>query len=437
MKRYRYLSAICLVAAALFSACTQDELTEQGTALSEGQYPLRIGGITISSQGEASPQTRVSENANGSGSVFESGDIIGVRIGNSEETGEYQLSVDANGSVTGTTVVTPVFWQNTSPAVINAWYTTASASTPNTVILRDQSSDLAYVLKGRTTNEVSYQTTNIQLSFTHQLAKVRVRIQQTGSQTAINKVEIYNYTQCTHTQGTVTTAETDRGWITMYHDTGNDVWEANVVPGTVNGTALIRLNDTGKNDGTTVDITGINEFVTGSLHEITVSLVEVIRGNGYTIIPSTHTITLDDGTSLNTEMIDQAMGTTGTLVINGTISESDMINLNLWGNYSNRITSLTLTNVTSILSEHFIMYLTNLQYLDLPNATNIGDSSLPIFGNLKKLKLTTAEDITFHSNAIPSYRTSGITLTLNENKQDEVTNGNQWGGFTWAAIEFE
>lgn len=416
----------------MFSACTQDELAEQGAALPEGQYPLQIGGITVSSQGEASLQTRVSENANGSGSVFESGDIIGVRIGDSEETGEYQLSVDADGSVTGTTVVTPVFWQNTSHAFINAWYTTASASTPNTVILRDQSGDLAYVLKGRTTNVVSYQTTNIQLSFTHQLAKVRVRIRQTGSQTAINKVEIYNYTQCTHAQGTVTAADTDRGWITMHHDTGNDVWEANVVPGTVNGTALIRLNDTGKNDGTTVDITGISEFVTGSLHEITVSLVEVIRGDGYTIIPSTHTITLESGTSLTSDMINKALNGDTKLIINGNISLSD---LNTWNSYFSTITSLTLNDVTNITNGGIFTYMYALTELNLPNVTNINGNA---FTNtqLTSLKLTAEEDINM-AGADGFVRARFVTLTLNENKRSEVTNGNQWKDIRWAAIQFE
>ena len=41
MKKYRLFPAICLVAALLLSACSQDELTENA-ALPEGEYPLQI-----------------------------------------------------------------------------------------------------------------------------------------------------------------------------------------------------------------------------------------------------------------------------------------------------------------------------------------------------------------------------------------------------------
>ena len=42
------------MAAILFTACTQDELAEQGTALPDGEYPLQIGSTT-STHNEGSP----------------------------------------------------------------------------------------------------------------------------------------------------------------------------------------------------------------------------------------------------------------------------------------------------------------------------------------------------------------------------------------------
>ena len=54
MKENRLFTTICLMAAILFTACTQDELAEQGTALPDGEYPLQIGSTT-STHNEGSP----------------------------------------------------------------------------------------------------------------------------------------------------------------------------------------------------------------------------------------------------------------------------------------------------------------------------------------------------------------------------------------------
>ena len=65
------LTALLLATA----ACTKDELAD-GDRLPEGQYPLEIARITLSVEGgEAqpwgTPATRVSENGDGTGSVWE------------------------------------------------------------------------------------------------------------------------------------------------------------------------------------------------------------------------------------------------------------------------------------------------------------------------------------------------------------------------------
>ena len=38
------------MAAILFTACTQDELAEQGNTLPEGEYPLQIGSVSITAE---------------------------------------------------------------------------------------------------------------------------------------------------------------------------------------------------------------------------------------------------------------------------------------------------------------------------------------------------------------------------------------------------
>lgn len=89
-----------LMAALLLSACSQDELAENNTALPEGEYPLQIGSVSLTAEVSEQPWTRVSENpTDGMSSVWKDGDRIGVRIGDNEETGIYVMNVDAEGRV--------------------------------------------------------------------------------------------------------------------------------------------------------------------------------------------------------------------------------------------------------------------------------------------------------------------------------------------------
>ena len=152
----------------LFTACTQDELAEQGNTLPDGEYPLQIGSVSITAEASEEPWTRVTEKPDGSGSVFQDEDRIGVRIAGSEETGIYRIKVDDAGNVTITPDKT-VYWKSTQPAEVTAWYP-AEASSVN---LGSQylNSTMIYVLHGTGTG--GYQSP-VTLSFIHQLAKVRV-----------------------------------------------------------------------------------------------------------------------------------------------------------------------------------------------------------------------------------------------------------------------
>ena len=49
------------MAAILFTACTQDELAEQGNTLPDGEYPLQIGSVNITAEASEEPWTRVTE----------------------------------------------------------------------------------------------------------------------------------------------------------------------------------------------------------------------------------------------------------------------------------------------------------------------------------------------------------------------------------------
>lgn len=224
----RHSIHVLLAAAALLlamAACTKDELAD-GDRLPEGQYPVEIARITLGVEGgEAqpwgTPQTRVSEIADGTGSVFSAGDRFAVQI-NGEE-GIY--IVQDNNTVKAET---PLYWSDTGEHTVTAWY----PATGGTLDLSDQSQSLAYLLYG--TGSGNYQT-QVTLNFTHALAKVRV----TPTDDALGEVQslqLYTYTQCTYEKGTVV-QDSQEGWIEMkkceYTENGATItcWEANVVPG--------------------------------------------------------------------------------------------------------------------------------------------------------------------------------------------------------------
>ena len=244
----RHSIHLLLAAAALLlatAACTQDELAD-GDRLPEGQYPLEIARITLGVEGgEAqpwgTPQTRVSETADGTGSVFDTGDPFAVQIiDDGTETATYTVQDDGTA-----TSDAPLYWTNTTPnRTVSAWY----PATDGTLDLGDQSQSLAYLLGGSGTGD--YQTP-VTLTFTHQLAKVRV----TPTAAALGEVQslqLYTYTQCTYEKGTVVQGSQE-GWIEMkrceYTENGATItcWEANVVPGyTI--TKLMANNDNKERD---------------------------------------------------------------------------------------------------------------------------------------------------------------------------------------------
>ena len=224
----RHSIQILLAAAALLlatAACTKDELAD-GDRLPEGQYPVEIARITLGVEGgEAqpwgTPQTRVSEIADGNSSKFDAGDRFAVQING--EVGTY--TVQDNNTVKAET---PLYWSDTGEHTVTAWY----PATGGTLDLSDQSQSLAYLLYG--TGSGNYQT-QVTLNFTHALAKVRVT--PTGDALGeVQSLQLYTYTQCTYEKGTVVQGSQE-GWIEMkpceYTENGATIncWEANVVPG--------------------------------------------------------------------------------------------------------------------------------------------------------------------------------------------------------------
>lgn len=225
LKHFTYPAAAALLLA--MAACTKDELAD-GDRLPEGQYPLEIARITLGVEGgEAqpwgTPQTRVSEIADGTGSVFDTGNPFTVQIDDGTETATYTVQGDDTA-----TSDAPLYWTNTTPnRTVSAWY----PATDGTLDLGNQSQSLVYLLSGTGTGD--YQTP-VTLNFTHQLAKVRV----TPTADALGEVtslQLYTYTQCTYEKDKAGQGSQE-GWIEMkkceYTENGATIncWEANVVP---------------------------------------------------------------------------------------------------------------------------------------------------------------------------------------------------------------
>lgn len=185
----RHSIHLLLAAAALLlatAACTKDELAD-GDRLPEGQYPLEIARITLGVEGgEAqpwgAPQTRVSEIADGTGSVFDTGDPFAVQIDDGTETATYTVQDDGTA-----TSDAPLYWTNTTPnRTVSAWY----PATDGTLDLGDQSQSLAYLLGGTGTGDYE---SPVELTFTSwRRCASRLRTMYSARCRASNSIPIHS-----------------------------------------------------------------------------------------------------------------------------------------------------------------------------------------------------------------------------------------------------
>lgn len=256
-----------MLAAFAFAACTQDELAEQGTALPEGAYPLQIGGISITAESSEQPWTRVAENeTDGMGSHWTGGERIGVRIGDNEETGIYIINVDDAGNVT-VTPETPVYWKNTQSATVTAWY-----PVDNEIDFTQQNTKgLTYLLKGTSNADASYNTPAT-LTFAHQLAKVRVKLDGARAN-AVSAVTVRSYPRSGNIQGTLGTTTGTATYVPMLKTTYNNqpCWEATLSDGTLQADASFRLIPAGGGDPVQAELDNAISISAGNVYNITIT----------------------------------------------------------------------------------------------------------------------------------------------------------------------
>lgn len=260
MKNNRLFTTICLMAAALFTACTQDELAEQGNTLPDGEYPLQIGSVSITAEASEEPWTRVSESTDGKSSVWETNDEFYVKFEGSDEVGIYKITDAATGAVKP---VKSIYWKNTQPAKIIAWYANPQPNSANWMYLNSQDNGLAYLLRAEQT--AAYGGTPVSLQFTHQFAKVRVVTKGTAQ---VRDMRIYNVpTFYTIEEGKITGQDNiitgDIQMLRVEREGIGSCWEANVGPG-----AEIKYFSL---DGMNCELTSPVTTQAGALHTITIT----------------------------------------------------------------------------------------------------------------------------------------------------------------------
>ena len=268
-----------LVAALLLSACSQDEPTENSTALPEGEYPLQIGSVTLTAEVSEQPWTRVSENqADGMSSEFQPGDAIGVSLNGETATYTYDG--------TAWTSEAPLYWKDKEPATVTAWY-----PVDEEIDFTQQDKGLTYLLKADGV-EAGYDTP-ANLTFTHQLAKVRVVLEGTKA-TEVQQVYVRSYPKSVNNQGDL--GETTGGdpiYVPMMEATynGQRCWEANLRKGYLDENNSFQVANA---DGVRVQVTqGRVNIEAGHVHTIKIDVGEAkpvttdISDNGTYIVSGT------------------------------------------------------------------------------------------------------------------------------------------------------
>ena len=265
MRKMRHILFLVLAAIAL-TACTQDELAEQPTTLPEGAYPITIASVQVA---EALPQTRITETSDGMGSTWNerNPDMVIVKVTGGGNDAESTCTLFGNKIIASTA---NLWWHTTEISSVNAWYSNLKGSNTSSdmfaVTLANQTTDngLAYVLKADEV-KANYQTENITLTFRHQLAKIRVKLE--GAKAGdVTSVSVKSRTSCTVAEGNVT-AGTDEGYIAMRQATynGQVYWEANVVPG-------VEIKDFRLNGDVDCQLTQTVMPQAGHVHEVNINV---------------------------------------------------------------------------------------------------------------------------------------------------------------------
>lgn len=172
------------------------------------RVPVGVYGGTTSAHGVADPC-----GGRGQTTEWEDGDEIVVSMGGRQAIYTYKGGTWSSDS--------PLYWENTTQQTVTAWY-----PVDETIDFTHQDQGLAYLMKGECEGEVPFNTT-ANLTFTHQLAKVRVLLDgEKASEVA--DVTVRSYPQSANNKGELGGRIGDPVYVPMLKTEyeGKPCWEA-------------------------------------------------------------------------------------------------------------------------------------------------------------------------------------------------------------------
>ncbi len=203
--------------------------------LPPGLYPLQIASLTIVADGQ--PGTRLADNGNATS--WQPGDQVMVSLGDKQAIYTYNADTDTWQSDA------PLYWQSKAPQTVNAWYPVAAEID----FTQQNIQGLTYLLKANPVSATYGQEEPVNLTFHHQLAKVRVVLEGAKAQD-VAAVTVRSYPKSVNDKGALG-ARTggDPIYVPMLQTTyeGQPCWEATLRSGTLQADDSFKVAKEGGN----------------------------------------------------------------------------------------------------------------------------------------------------------------------------------------------
>lgn len=257
MKRLNHLHKLVsrfIPALLLLSSCTAEDIPQSdGMPLPEGKYPLNLTATVSNIKARTSGKDFWTE-----------GDEVAVRIGNDGKTGKYVIS--SNNSLKPASDEETLYWQNTAPATISAWY---PYETQNNIYISNQENGFAdFDFLTAVAEDQTYQNST-ELKFKHQMSKVKCVLVKgdgtTDEELAKATVQIYGFTQTSFKDGIL--AGTENGWIFTTKDR-----EALLVPQNVTNKEFIKISIDGNDFYYTPKTETAGSLLAGHIYTYTIAV---------------------------------------------------------------------------------------------------------------------------------------------------------------------
>ena len=271
----------------LLAACTHDDapVSPAGIPLPPDTYPLQIASVTISADGQ--PQTRLADEGNST--KWKDNDQIMVSLGDKQAIYTYTGGEWYSDK--------PLCWESTAPQDVNAWYPVTDE-----IDFTQQDQGLTYLLKATPVTATYNQSTPINLTFTHQLAKVRVLLEGEKAQD-VEKVYVRSYPQSTNNEGELGGRIGDPVYVPMLKTeyNGETCWEATLRDGYFEADNTFRVAKAG---GSPIQVTLAKDRIPVTAGEVTTITIGVKQApidldtyEGTTLTVSGKTTIKGDGTT--------------------------------------------------------------------------------------------------------------------------------------------